>query len=89
MNHIVLASLAITGAFLLGSLPFAFWLAKAVGGIDIRLAGSGNAGALNVYRQVGGRAALVVVLLDAGKGAVAVLVPRWLGAPEMVIYLTV
>ena len=87
MSHILPASLAIAGAFLLGSLPFAYWLAKAVGGIDIRRAGSGNAGALNVYRQVGAMAGLMVVLLDAGKGAAVVLVPRWLEAPEMVTYL--
>ena len=87
MNDYLPASLAIAGAFLLGSLPFAYWLAKAVGGIDIRRAGSGNAGALNVYRQVGAMAGLMVVLLDAGKGAVAVLLPRWLEAPEMVTYL--
>ena len=87
MNDYLLASLAIPDAFLLGSLPFAYWLAKAVGGIDIRVAGSGNPGALNVYRQVGAMAALAVVLLDAGKGAVAVLLLRWLGTPEPVLYL--
>ena len=87
MNDYLPASLAIAGAFLLGSLPFAYWLAKAVGGIDIRRAGSGNAGALNVYRQVGAVAGLMVVLFDAGKGALAVLLPRWLEAPEMVTYL--
>ncbi|MDA0987868.1 MAG: glycerol-3-phosphate acyltransferase [Chloroflexi bacterium] len=87
MSDFLPASVSIAGAFLLGSLPFAYWVARAVAGIDIRLAGSGNPGALNVYRQVGGKAALAVVLLDVAKGAVAVLLPRWLGAPEPVLYL--
>ncbi|MFH1559976.1 MAG: glycerol-3-phosphate acyltransferase [Chloroflexota bacterium] len=87
MSHIIPVSLAVAGAYLLGSLPFAYWLAKAIGGIDIRLAGSGNPGAFNVYRQVGAMAALVVLILDGGKGVVAVFLPRWLGAPEIALYL--
>jgi glycerol-3-phosphate acyltransferase PlsY len=70
----------------LGSLPFAYWLSKAVGGIDIHTAGSGNPGAVNVYRKLGSVAALVVLLLDDGKGAAAVLLPRWLGAPDIALF---
>ena len=87
MSEIILASLAVAGAYLMGSLPFAYWLARAVRGIDIRLAGSGNPGAVNVYRQVGGVAALVVMLLDGGKGAAAIILARWLEAPEIALYV--
>ena len=87
MSDILLAFLVIVGAYFLGSLPFAYWLAKAVRGIDIRLAGSGNPGAVNVYRQAGGMVALVVLLLDCGKGALAVFLPQWLGAPDVAIYV--
>jgi glycerol-3-phosphate acyltransferase PlsY len=80
-------AISITAAYLLGSLPFAYWLARAVRGIDIRLAGSGNSGAVNVYRHVGRMAALTVLLLDGGKGAAAVFLLSWLGAPDVALYV--
>jgi glycerol-3-phosphate acyltransferase PlsY len=54
-------------AYLLGSLPFGFWFARARG-INITQVGSGNIGATNVLRALGPRAAIPVLLLDAGKG---------------------
>ena len=74
-------------AYLMGSLPVAYLVSKAVRGIDIRLAGSRNVGALNVYRQAGSRAALAVLVLDGGKGVLAMFIPQWLGAPEVATYL--
>lgn len=58
--------------YLLGSVPFAYLLARYVGGVDIRYAGSGNVGAANVYRASGPWTAAAVAALDALKGAVAV-----------------
>lgn len=64
-------------AYVLGSLPSAYLAGRALRGIDLRTVGSGNLGATNVFRALGVRAALVVLALDAAKGAVPVLVlPR-------------
>jgi glycerol-3-phosphate acyltransferase PlsY len=58
------------GAYLLGSIPFGFVVAKAKG-IDIRSAGSGNIGATNAMRVLGKSAGIFVLLMDALKGYVA------------------
>ena len=71
MEHVV----ALTLAYLLGSIPFAFLLARRRG-IDLRDVGSGNVGASNVLRTSGTRAAVLAMLLDAMKGAVAVIVAQ-------------
>lgn len=65
-------------AYLSGSLPFAFLAGRLLKGIDLRTVGSGNLGATNVYRTLGAPAAVVVLVLDALKGAlpVVLLTPR-------------
>ena len=67
------AFLAILLAYLVGSVPFAFLLARRRG-VDLRVAGSGNVGATNVLRTTGVQRAVVAMSLDAVKGAIAVLV---------------
>jgi acyl phosphate:glycerol-3-phosphate acyltransferase len=59
--------------FALGSIPFSWILARLVGGVDIRAVGSGNVGATNVARSLGWWAGGTALLLDAAKGAAAVL----------------
>ena len=59
-------------AYLVGSLPFAVWVSKLFYGIDIREFGSGNAGATNVFRVLGKKAGIPVLLLDVLKGVIAV-----------------
>ena len=59
------------GAYLLGSIPFGYLVAKAKG-IDIRSVGSGNIGATNAMRVLGKPAGIFVLLLDAAKGFAAV-----------------
>ncbi|WP_395679662.1 glycerol-3-phosphate 1-O-acyltransferase PlsY [Inquilinus sp.] len=68
-----LAAAAVLG-YLLGSIPFGLVLTKAAGLGDIRSIGSGNIGATNVLRTGHKGLALATLLLDGGKGAVAVLV---------------
>ena len=60
-------------AYLLGSTPFGVILARLFGGTDVRKAGSGNIGATNVARVVGPLAGILTLILDAAKGAAAVL----------------
>jgi glycerol-3-phosphate acyltransferase PlsY len=67
--------LAVTLAYFVGSVPFAFLLARHRG-IDLRQVGSGNVGASNVLRTSGVRSAVLAMCLDAIKGALAVLVAQ-------------
>jgi glycerol-3-phosphate acyltransferase PlsY len=73
-----LTLLAITAiaAYLLGSVPFGVLVTRALGLGDVRKIGSGNIGATNVLRTGSKPAALATLLLDAGKGLVAVLLAR-------------
>jgi len=68
-------------AYLAGSIPAAYIAGKVTRGIDLRQHGSGNLGATNVYRVLGAKVAVVVLLFDAAKGAVPVLwFPRLVAA---------
>jgi len=62
---------ALVLAFLLGSLPTSLWTGRHHG-IDLRKEGSGNLGATNVYRVLGWRWGILVLLLDISKGILAV-----------------
>ena len=62
--------------YLLGSIPSGFLAGRWCKGIDLRTIGSGSTGATNVLRNVGKGPALVVFLVDVGKGAAAVLLAR-------------
>lgn len=61
-------------AYLVGSIPTSIIVSKLVKGIDIRNYGSGNAGGSNVFRILGWKWGVSVILLDAVKGAIAVIV---------------
>ena len=69
------AGLAALG-YVLGSLPWAYWLPRVLAGVDIRTVGSGNIGATNVWRNVGFKLGLAVMLLDIGKGLAAALLAK-------------
>src|SRR6202166_3160956 len=69
-------------AYLLGSIPFGLVLTRLAGLGDIRTIGSGNIGATNVLRTGNRALAAATLLLDGGKGAVAVLLGRHFG-PEV------
>ena len=68
--------------YLLGSIPFGLLLTRAAGLGDIRNIGSGSIGATNVLRTGHKGLAAATVLLDALKGAVAVLLAAWLGGRD-------
>ena len=74
-----LLALLLTGAlgYLLGSIPFGIVITRALGLGDLRKIGSGNIGATNVLRTGNRPAALATLLLDSGKGAIAVLIARF------------
>ena len=71
LNYGVLASIFLFGYFL-GSIPFGLILTKISGVGDIRKIGSGNIGATNVLRTGNKKLALFTLLLDGGKGAIAI-----------------
>jgi glycerol-3-phosphate acyltransferase PlsY len=75
--------------YLLGSIPFGLLLTRAAGLGDIRKIGSGNIGATNVLRTGNKLLALATLLLDGGKGAVAVLIAQYWGGdaagPELML----
>ena len=66
---------AVTLGYLAGSIPFAFLVARRHG-VDLRRSGSGNVGATNVLRTSGVSLAVTAMVLDAVKGAVAVLIAQ-------------
>ena len=70
--------LVAAASYLLGSIPFGVLITRAGGAGDVRSIGSGNIGATNVLRTGRKDLALLTLLADAAKGAIPVLVARWL-----------
>jgi len=68
--------------YLLGSIPSGMILARAMGLGNLRDIGSGNIGATNVLRTGSKKAAALTLILDAAKGAVAVLLARWMAGED-------
>ena len=66
--------------YVLGAIPFGLLLTSAAGLGDVREIGSGNIGATNVLRTGNKRLAAATLVLDAAKGAAAVLLAGWLWA---------
>ena len=67
-------------AYLIGSISFSVIISKKMAGFDVREKGSGNAGATNMLRSVGKKAAILTLLEDALKGVVAILFAIIVGA---------
>lgn len=64
--------ITVAAAYLIGSIPFGYLLVKLQTGQDVRALGSGNIGATNVLRTAGAAAGVATLLLDGGKGVLAV-----------------
>lgn len=79
--------LAIIIGYLIGSISFSYLIAKKIKKVDIRTQGSGNAGATNTLRVLGWGPAIAVLLLDASKGIVAVLISYLFGVDGWVAFL--
>ena len=67
-------ALFVAAGYLVGSVPFGYWLVRATKHVDIRTVGSGNIGASNVWRAFGWRYGVAVMLFDLAKGLVPALV---------------
>lgn len=72
------AAVVIIAAYLLGSIPFGYLIVRLRSGADVRETGSGGTGATNVSRRAGKSAGVLTLVLDAAKGAIAVLLACWL-----------
>lgn len=75
-STVPLLGLALVAGYLLGAVPFGIVMARLFGLGDLRKIGSGNIGATNVLRTGNKTAAVLTLLLDAGKGGIAVLIAR-------------
>ena len=64
-------------AYLIGSIPTAYWVGKYYHGIDIREHGSKNAGATNTFRVFGKKSGWLVLTVDVLKGVIAATLPYW------------
>ncbi|MFL6465760.1 MAG: glycerol-3-phosphate 1-O-acyltransferase PlsY [Bryobacteraceae bacterium] len=78
MPSVLLIATSTLLAYLIGGLPFGYWFVRLISGKDIRTMGSGNIGATNVHRTAGGKAGVIVLLLDILKGFVAVFLAAYL-----------
>jgi len=76
---------AIVLGYLLGSIPFGLILTKLAGLGDVREIGSGSIGATNVLRTGRKELAAATLLLDGGKGAIAVLLANAYGGPDLAV----
>jgi acyl phosphate:glycerol-3-phosphate acyltransferase len=61
------------GAFLIGSIPWGYLIGRFIYHTDLRKSGSGNIGAMNALRTLGTKGAVAVLLLDAAKGVIPVV----------------
>ena len=85
----MLFALLVIGGYLAGSVPFGVLLTRWLTGTDPREAGSGNIGATNVARVAGKKLGVVVLLLDAGKGALPVGVATFVAPGEPWVHAAV
>ena len=73
---LIIVSLVIVASYLIGSIPTGYLIVKGMTGQDIRTIGSGSTGATNVKRVLGKKWFFIVMLLDAFKGALPVVLAK-------------
>ncbi|HTX69909.1 MAG TPA: glycerol-3-phosphate 1-O-acyltransferase PlsY [Thermoleophilia bacterium] len=74
-------------AYLIGSIPFGVVIGKLFYGVDVRQHGSGNVGTTNVFRVLGKRAGVAVLILDMLKGYIPGVIAAWLFHPWFAIFI--
>lgn len=73
--------------YIIGSIPTAYIAGHIIKGRDIRQMGDGNMGSQNVFRQIGSKTGIIVGIIDAIKGTLAVLIAYAAGIPQSAILL--
>ena len=73
--------------YLLGSIPTAHIMGRIFKKVDIRRVGDGNMGAQNAFRQLGAKTGVAVGLIDAGKGALAILIAQAANLPQITVLI--
>ncbi len=74
--------------YLLGSIPTAHIMGRIFKKVDIRQIGDGNVGAQNAFHQLGAKVGVAVGIIDAGKGALAILIAQATNLPQITVLLT-
>jgi len=74
--------------YFVGSIPTAYIAGRLLKGRDIRQMGDGNVGARNAFFQLGAKAGISIFFIDAGKGALAILIAQAASLPQVAILLT-
>ena len=74
--------------YFLGSIPTAYIAGRLLRGGDIRQMGDGNVGARNAFHQLGAKIGIAVFFVDAGKGALAILVANAASMPQAAVLFT-
>jgi glycerol-3-phosphate acyltransferase PlsY len=77
VNEFLTVLIVIIIGYFLGSIPTAYIVTRLKTGKDIRKLGGGNVGGLNTFKEVGLVPAVIVMLIDIGKGAAAVVITHW------------
>jgi glycerol-3-phosphate acyltransferase PlsY len=80
--------LIISLSYFLGAIPSAYVAGQLFRGKDIRQLDNGNVGAANAFRQLGAKIGIAVFFIDAGKGALAILIAQTANLPLAAILLT-
>lgn len=75
--------LAAVPAYLLGAFPSAYIFTRLFSGLDIRKEGSGNVGGMNTIRTAGKLPGVLTIIMDIGKGVLAVYLAARLGSPAL------
>ena len=74
--------------YFLGSIPTAYVAGHLLKGRDIRQMGDGNVGARNAFLQLGAKVGIAVFFIDAGKGALAILLAKTANMPQAAVLFT-
>ena len=74
-------------AYLVGSIPNALWIGKMFKNIDVRDFGSGNVGSTNAARVLGWKLGVMVLLFDAFKGMIFIIIARKFGLSDIYVVL--